>query len=326
MEQKNTADLYVMHLYGQFKKSITKGIVLFFKAINFILGKWWLILLLVVGGVVLGYFSSGDTKQSQKATALLRINFDSVNYVYEEIDLINEKIKEGDSVFFSNLGLNSNSLEVAELTLTAMVNLKDLGEEYDKVYRNVDGLIRNVEFDKSQIEIAKTFNAGYRYHSLDLMLSPTATRKTIDRIVDYLNSNKLLNEVRDTAIVDMKKRIISNEEIVRQIDEMIETYSKNQSVNAATGPMFVVDKDFNLHALLNIKTSRIIRNDEIRKRLILAKDIVVVTNRASLVKIKPGLLGKKTIFYPIFFVFAFLFMAWIRYVFFYLKKIAEDNE
>ncbi len=326
MEQKNTADLDVMHLYSQFKKSITTGIVLLFKAINFLLRKWWILLLLVVGGFALGYFSSGETKQSQKATALIRINFDAVNYVYKEIDLINAKISEGDSLFFSDLGLNSNSLEVTGLVLTPLVNLKDIGEKYEKIYRNVDGLLKNVEFDKSDIEVSETFFTEYRYHSLDLMLSPTATEKTIDQIVNYLNSNKLLNEIRDTAIIDMKRRIISNEEIIRQIDKMIETYSKNQSVNNATGPMFVVDKDFSLHALLNIKTSRIIRNDEIRKILIMAKDIVVVTNRVSLVKIQSGLLGKKTIFYPVFFVFAFLLMAWIQYVFFYLKKIADDNE
>lgn len=326
MDQNNTADIDVMHLYTQFKRTVTKGIVLSFYALNFILRKWWVIAVLLVVGLAMGYFMSSDSKEPQKATALLRVNFDAVNYVYEEVELINEKIKERDSRFFSKMGLKPDSLEVAELVLTPVVNLKELGEKYEKIYRNIDGFIKNVEFDKSEIEVAQTFNTEYMYHSLDILLSPEANRKTIDRIIGYLNSDELLGQLRDTTIENMKRRIISNKEIVDQIDKVIETYTNNQSVNAATGPMFVVDKDFSLHTLLNKKTDLIIRNDDLRKELILSQDIVVITNKAPLVKIKSGLLDRKIIFYPIMFVFAFLLMAWIRYAFFYLKKIAEDNK
>ena len=326
MEQNNTVDLDVMHLYTQFKRNITKGIVLAFKALNFILKKWWIIVLLIAVGVAAGYLVGANSEDPQKATALLRVNYDAVNYVYNEVDLINEKIREGDSIFFVNMGLRPDSLEVAELLLTPVVNLKDLGEKYEDIYRNIDGFIKNVEFDKSEIEVAETFNKEYKYHSLDLVLAPNANRETIDKIIEYLNSDELLRQLKDTTIKNKERRIITNEEIVGQIDKMIETYTNNQSVNAATGPMFVVDKDFSLHTLLNKKTDLIIRNEVIKQELIMSQDIVVVTNKASLVKVQPGLLGKKIIRYPLFFVFTFLLMAWMRYVFFYLKKLADDNK
>jgi|TARA_R110002110_G_scaffold49502_6_gene146902 hypothetical protein len=325
MEQNSSQDLDVMHLFSQFKKSVIGAIVLAFNALDFIIKKWWIILLLILIGAAAGYFTSFDSKQAQKASALLRINFDAVNYVYKEVELINEKIKERDSVFFTTMGLGTNSLEVRELVLTPVVNLKELGEKYEDTYRNVDGFIKNVEFDKSEIEVAKTFNSEYMYHTLDIALSSEANRKTVDKLVDYLNEDILLGQIRDTVIENMKRRITTNQEVVDQIDKMIETYTKNQSVNASTGPMFVVDKDFSLHTLLNKKTDLLIRNDNLRKDLIMSQDIVVITNKAPLVKVKLGFLGRKMISYPIIFVFAFLFLAWVRYAFKYLKKLAEIN-
>jgi hypothetical protein len=325
MEQNSSPDLDVMHLFSQVKKSVISTIVLAFKALDFIIKKWLIILLLIIVGAAAGYFSSYDLKEGQKASALLRVNFDAVNYVYKEVELINEKIIEGDSVFFTKMGLRPNSLEVAELVLTPVVNLKELGEKYEDTYRNVDGFIKNVEFDKSEIEVAKTFNTEYMYHTLDITLSPEANRKTVDQIIHYLNNDIILGQIRDTVNENMKRRIISNQEVVDQIDKMIETYTNNQSVNSATGPMFVVDKDFSLHTLLNKKTDLLIRNDNLRKELILSQDIVVITNKAPLVKVKPGLLGRKIISYPLIFVFAFMFMAWVRYAFLYLKNIAEIN-
>lgn len=321
MKDNNSADLDVTQLYIQFKRSVRKGVFLAFEGLNFIIRKWRIIVLLIIIGFAAGYFKNSSSKSAQKATALLKVNFDAVNYVYGEVETINEKIQEGDSIFFSKIGLRADSLEISELKITPLVNLKDLGQ----TYRNVDGLIKNVEFDKSEIEVAETFISEYKNHRLDFLLSSSATPKTIDKIIQYLNSDLLLRQLRDTTIENMKRRVIRNEEIVRQIDKVIESYTNSQSDNAGGIPMIVVDKNFDISALLNKKTDLTAKTEIAKERLIVSQDIVVITNNVSLIKVKSGIAGKEIIFYPIIVVFIFLFLAWFRYIFFYLKQIAEDT-
>lgn len=323
MKQNNSADIDVYNVFVRIKKSLVGGLVLLFKALDFVRQNWRIIALLILVGAALGYFGSLDSKKAQKASVVLRINFDAVNYVYKEVDLINEKIIAGDSLFFSEMGLKPDSLEVREIVLTPVVNLKELGEKYEETYRNVDGFIKNVEFDKNEIELAKTFSTEYRYHNLELALSSEANLGTVNNLIDYLNKDILLGEIRDTVNENMKRSILSNKNIVGQIDKVIDTYTNNQSVNGAKGNMFVVDKNFSLHSLLNKKTDLLTINDNLRKELILSKDIVVLMNNAPIVKEKPGFFGIKILAYPTLLVFIFLFVAWLRYAFRYLKKIAH---
>ena len=45
---------------------------------------------------VLGFFNGAKTDSNKDATVLLKVNFDAVNYVYDAISLINQKIEAND--------------------------------------------------------------------------------------------------------------------------------------------------------------------------------------------------------------------------------------
>ena len=100
MKEQKSNELDIIYLFSKFKKIAIGWIVLLFNAIDYILKKWIIITILIVIGLGLGYLTQDNYKPNKKATALVRINFDTVGYVYSEINLINEKVKEKDSVFF----------------------------------------------------------------------------------------------------------------------------------------------------------------------------------------------------------------------------------
>ena len=43
---------------------------------------------------------------------LIKVNFDAVNYVYDAVSLINQKIEANDIRFFNELGFSSEELNV----------------------------------------------------------------------------------------------------------------------------------------------------------------------------------------------------------------------
>lgn len=326
MEQNNTDEINLSHVYASFKKNIKRSVVLLFKAIDFLIRNWIVIAGIIVLGVALGYFSQINTTQSKKATVLLRVNFDAVNYLYSEVDLINEKLKEKDSLFFSVIGLNTDSLEINKMKLTPLVNIKDIIEKYDGKARNLDGLLKNVEFDEGETVVSETFTTEYIYHSLEFSLKPNADEETINKVINYFNSDEFLQQTKDVKIKNIEDRLISNNIIISQIDTIINQYQQDQPLQSFTDQIYVVDKNFSIHGLFNKKTELVHENEVLREFLIVSKDIIVMVNKPSLIKIKPGVTSNKIIFYPLSFVFAFLLLAFMRHSFWYLKEIAKTEE
>ena len=92
MATENKDELDLLKIIQVFKNIFKKWLLLFFNALDFIFRNWKTVLGLIAIGLVLGYFTQNNNKPSKKATALLRVNFDAVNYLYSEVALLNEKL------------------------------------------------------------------------------------------------------------------------------------------------------------------------------------------------------------------------------------------
>ena len=326
MATDNKDELDLLKIIQIFKNIFKKWLLLFFNALDFIFRNWKTVLGLILLGLVLGYFTQNNNKPSKKATALLRVNFDAVNYLYSEVELFNEKIKEKDSLFFTKIGFNINSLEVKDMELTPLINLKDIVDKYEQTYRNLDGLLQNLDFEDNEINVSETFTTEYKYHNLEFSLLSNANEETIAKIINFFNNDELLRKVRNVGIKNMEDRIISNEKVISQIDTVIKLYSKNESLSSPSDQTFVVDKNFNIHGILNKKTELLLDNEKIREELVVSDNIIVMMNEPRLLNEKPGILGNKFIFYPFVFVLGFLLLAFARHSYLYLKEVAYSVE
>ena len=325
MATENKDELDLLKIIQVFKNIFKKWLLLFFNALDFIFRNWKTVLGLIAIGLVLGYFTQNNNKPSKKATALLRVNFDAVNYLYSEVALLNEKLAEKDSLFFTRIGFNTDSLEVQHMELTPLINLKDI---VDKNYRNLDGLLQNLDFEDNdkEINISETFTTEYRYHNLKFSLLSNANEETIPKIINFFNNDELLRKVRNVGVKNMEDRIISNEKVISQIDTLIKLYSKNESLPSPSDQIFVVDKNFHIHGILNKKTQLLLDNEKIREELVVSDNIIVMMNEPRLLSEKPEILDYKFIFYPLVFVLGFLLLAFARHSYLYLKEVAYSVE
>ena len=326
MATDNKDELDLLKIIQIFKNIFKKWLLLFFNALDFIFRNWKTVLGLILLGLVLGYFTQNNNKPLQKATVLLRVNFDAVNYLYSEVELFNEKIKEKDSLFFTKIGFNINSLEVKDMELTPLINLKDIVDKYEQTYRNLDGLLQNLDFEDNEINVSETFTTEYKYHNLEFSLLSNANEETIAKIINFFNNDELLRKVRNVGVKNMEDRIISNEKVISQIDTLIKLYSKNESLPSPSDQIFVVDKNFHIHGILNKKTQLLLDNEKIREELVVSDNIIVMMNEPRLLNEKPGILGNKFIFYPFVFVLGFLLLAFARHSYLYLKEVAYSVE
>ena len=90
-------EMDIQDVFSLFQRSWYKFLALIFRAIDFIFKFWWIIALLIIGGVVLGYFS--DNSSNYKSRLVLKTNYQSQSYVYNAVIQFNLNISEGDVAF-----------------------------------------------------------------------------------------------------------------------------------------------------------------------------------------------------------------------------------
>lgn len=323
MKQNKKDEIDLIFVINGFKNGLKNAIVLLFNIVSFFKKTWYIFAGLIIFGVVLGYFLDPSGKDySQSSSSLLRINFQAVDFIYGEIDLINTMLDQKDTLFIENLGLDIDSTNIIRLKLSPIVNFKDVVDNYGGNKEYIAGLLKNVEIVE---EYADMFSPDFKYHNLNIVLSKNGTKEDIYKIISYLNSNPLIGEVRDQSLKEMNDRITNNDKIIVQINQILETHNKDESFTASStsNGVYIIDKDVNFDELINRKVILQRENGRLKNLLIYSKEIVLSVNSTNLIK-NLGILSIKIIFYPILFVVLFLLFAFVRNGYFYLEEIADN--
>ncbi len=325
MNQHKNDEIDLIYFFSKLKEKVRRWVKLFFNVIDYTIRNWKIISVLIVLGIILGYFAQQNYKPAQKATALIRVNFDSVGYVYSEIDLLNEKAKEKDSVFFTNIGLKGDTLEINKIEIKPQINLTEIISDYEINDRKLEGLLRNLEFDDNEIKVHETFTSEYQYHKLEFSFSSSANNETLNKVIGYINRNEVLGELRDEIYKDFKTQLDNNKKSIDQINSVIDTYQTNESLASPSDQIFIVDKNFSIHILFERKLELQKINEGLNRLLVLAKDIILVVNKPIIIKENEGISGNKIIYYPTLLVFIFLFLSFLRHTYYYLRGIANSE-
>jgi hypothetical protein len=315
---------YVLH---KLKELLKRWNVLLFRGINFIIKRWYVVVLLIIIGGAMGYYEKKNTEKEKKAKVLLRINFDSVDYVYTSLELLNEKLSQGDIKFLKKIDFPSAPDEIREFELTPIVKLKEIIDEYEANDRNFEAIVKNIEFTTKEDEernISETFTSEYKYHILEFELTSEANEGSIKKIINYLNSNELLKEFKEVTNRDIEEHIAYNERTIDQIDKVLDAYTSNESLQSPSDQIFVVDKNFSINSIIEKKIELQQEIMELNKALVYSKDIVVMVNDPIVVKLNSGFLNM--ILYPIVFVGAFLLLILLRTIYINLRIKAEKAE
>ena len=326
MKEQKSDEIDLTNLFSVFKEKIKASIVLLFDLIDYLIKKWILITALIVLGLIIGYVNQNNYNHNKKASVLLRINFDTVDYVYSEIDLINEKVTEKDSLFFSEMGLKGDSIQIKEIEITPIVRFKEIIERYKENDRKLEGLLKSLEFNDDDVESYETFKSEYYFHTLNFTLSYNATQETIEKTIEYLNNNIILTDIKNSSIRDIKSQIANNSISIKQIDNVINAYKTNESLTSPSDQIFVVDKNFNMSEMFEKKIELQELNAELNKILVYSKDIVVVVNKPKIIEENTKFSSNRIVFFPSLFVFIFLLFSFLKYTYIYLKEIANSRK
>ena len=317
---ENQGEIDLIILINKIKSSFLKVILFFFKAVKTTVKQWKAFLFLIIVGVVLGYFNGSQTDSNKDATVLLKVNFDAVNYVYDAVSLINQKIEANDLDFFNEMGLSIKEPSLFELTIAPIVSLQEIMKNDDFKANEIRALFENLNFDDN-LSMTNSFISNYNYHSLTCSFSSLADSESVNKVIDFLNTNPLFTELKIRKINSISDRIRTNENTIQQIDNIILKYTNELSATLSKSQLYIDNKDIRPNELISTKIELLKEIEALKEEKIYSNDTVVVINNSNLLVENKSIKDNKMVYYPLILCFIFILAQIAKNTYTYLDRL-----
>jgi hypothetical protein len=290
-----------------------------FKGILFIKNNILTFLLLFVIGFGLGFYLDCNHK-SYESEIIVMPNFNSNDYLYSKINLLNSKIKENDTVFLKKLGFEDvnqiNSVEIKPIL---------------DIYKFASSNVRNFELiklmsekgDLNKIVEANLTSKNYPFHAVNISTSTMITSEgLINPVLAYLNSSEYYSKIKTENRNNIEIKIKQSDLIINQIDGFLAAAQNN--TRGTSNNLVYYNENSQLNNIIKTKDSLITgqgyqRIERINSDKVI-KDVSIVTN----LKNTKGINGKLKLILPLVLISLFLiFSIFIR--FYKRQKVKFEN-
>lgn len=314
-QQDNSKEIDLTRISQHMRRYFSRVNTSFFDGILFIKRNIIIISLLVVTGVVLGYFMDKGSK-SYNNKILVTPNFESVDYLYEEIDRLNSKIADGDTVSLAQLGIQ-NPKEISLIEIEPVVDIYGFIEE-DKNNPYADQSARKYEIfdiiaekgDVKKIVEDPTTSKNYKTHLITFRTrKPTTTKKVEEPLLKHLNANAYFKDVQEQYIKSLDAEIAVNDSTIKQIDGIITNFNSGAHTG---GNLLYYNNNTQLDQLIRSKT--VLLKQQEKNRVNKVNYTKIIKDNASLLNIRKisATTGKIKFILPILLVLVFISLVKFR--------------
>ena len=281
-----------------------------FRGIQFFVRNWIIILILVIVGFGFGLFLDKTQKQYE-SEIIVRPNFESVDYLYSKIDLLNSKVKENDTVFLKSIGI-MNSLEIKKIELEPIID----------IYKFIDNNEQNLELLKLMAEYGDlktvvketTTSKNYLFHNITISTNTKENSNSyVQAVLKYLNISSYYKEVQKIRIENIKQKIKENIIIIAQIDGILNEFSNTSSNLKKSDKLVYYNENTQLNDIIKTKETLGKEIGNLKFEL-LNSDKIIKENSVVLNVQKDRTLNNKFKF-----IFPLLFIIGFSMITFYIK-------
>lgn len=303
------------YVSGKVKGYFSKTGDSFFNAVQFVKRNIIVLVLLFIVGAGFGYYKDYKKGPYYKNQIFVIPNFKSVDYLYSQADFLNSRV--GDSVFFSNLGINSTK-QIRKVEVEPVVDIYDFvrEEEDETKYMILKLMADNGDINKIMEE--KTTSKNYKFHVINYFSSEWSNQQTVDGIMKFLNNDPFLESMQKEWTKNMEIKIAANDTLLKQIDGILDSYAKKMSGNSV-----VFNEEKALDEVLKEKQRLV--DEQARNRVDLVNYSKIIKDGSVVLNVnEPTVLrGKMKIIYPVIFIGVFVLLAW--FVSFYKRQVNKRN-
>lgn len=309
---------------GQLSKKIGQKVQSFidwlFDGILFVRRNIVVIGVLFVLGVGCGFYL--DTKNKvYDHQVIVTPNFGSTDYLYSKVNLIEAKVKEGDTVFLKQIGIK-NPKKFSKIEIEPIVD----------VYRFINNSTQNFEMlklmaedgDLKKIVEDNLTSKNYTFHTISFTTKDiTSENNTLRPLLDFLNDSDYYKKVQKETLNNINVKIKEDDSIIAQINGVMNQFSKTVGSNQKSDKLVYYNDNTQLNEVLKTKEELI--NEQGAKRLELVTSDRVIKESSYTLNVENNKMvnGKMKLFLPFLFIGLFVLFGMLRG--FYRRQLAKRN-
>jgi hypothetical protein len=291
---------------------------LLFQVLSFYKKYAIVVIILLIGGAVGGYFMNQSFQKNYKNEIIVIPNYGSTEYLYGTIDMINSKIKNKDLAFFEKIKFPS-SLQLNEISIQPVKDIYALVKQ-EKNNIEVFKLLAE-KGDLAKITSDLNTSQHFKFHKISIFRKGSSVNDNgISVLLDYLNQNQYYDEYGKVVVDNIKKKQVKNNEMIAQIDSLLTTFGKKGNNTKEQG--ISINQNSQLNDLVLTKEAFFQDNKKLELDLIdsgkTIKDVSIINDI-----IEERLIASKIISLPLLLLALFSGFFLLRYIYTYLKRTAE---
>jgi len=321
-EIQDEVDLFL--LFKKTKKFFLKLLLMIFKLFKNLLYNWKKFAFLVLIGMILGAVSNEiyEFPQKKEAKALLKINYGAGSYIYNSVNLINEKIKTNDLSFFSSqLNFDKNE-SISKISISPIIDLKDVINDQMKA-TEMNVFFNNI-FDNNKKFAEEALKPKYKYHYLEIKLSEESTDASVQKIISYFNSNEILNNLKEITLEGISTIIYENKKTIKQINEILTSYNNSLKKQVPETQFYLDSNNTNIDELFSTKIKLQKENELKKEELLLLNDAVIIMNKEAILTNSKGVFSNNIILFPLIFLLVYVSIIILKALYRYLEQLDKS--
>lgn len=300
MNDKPTYDIDLLHVKNSFLSGME---ILLKKIISFIKRYFWILAALFVLGAGLGFIMDKYLK-SYESKILVSPNFNTVDYVYNKVELIDSRIRDNDVPFLEKLGISKDD-RVTEITIKPLADIYALAQRDDINYDVFKTMTDNADA-KNVIEDFIT-SKNFERHIITVSSKKLIPKETLEKIMLNLNAGEYYQMMRKDIAANLEDKIVKNDSLIIQIDRILQGFNSPQG----QGSVFLSEKA-QLSELLNQKIDIIEENQQLKVHRHNLEYIVTPLDYSVNLLKKDGMRGKYKFTIPVVFLGLFLLFILVK--------------
>ncbi|MBK9225074.1 MAG: hypothetical protein IPO23_11520 [Flavobacterium sp.] len=293
---------------------------LIFNCIRFLIKNKFIIATLFIAGIVIGsYFDK--TNKVYDNQIIVTPNFESTDFLYSRIDLLQSKILENDTLFLKSIGIQ-------EPKFLSKIEVKPIIDVYKFINKNNEQNFELLKLmaedgDIKKIVEEKITSKNYESHIITFRTrTVTSLKKTIEPILKFINNNDYYRKMQKQEINNIQIKIKENEIIIAQINGFLNSFSNNVNGSAKSDKLIYYNENTQLNDVINTKSRLIAEQGDLRSNLVGYDKIVKDNNTTINIENTKLINGKLKIILPIFLIFIFVFIHF--FISFYKRQSEKE--
>lgn len=285
------------------------GIDSLFDVFLFIRKNFLILAILLVSGIVLGTFLDKNNK-SYTHEIIVTPNFNSIDFLYSKMDLLNSKIKERDTVFLKKIGIIEFHNNVKEIKIEPIIDVYSIIQNNESNFALIKLMKEDGDLDK--ILEGDLTRRTYSFHTVKFSTKKqTTSQETIKPILAFLNNSDYYSTIQKEYVNNIMLKTTANDSTIAQINKLLNNFTKTTSISQKSDKLVYYNENNQLNELIKTKDALISEQGVLRINLINNNTIIKEISTTINIRQTEGINGKMKLIAPfllisLFFVFSVL--------------------